>query len=397
MLDYGFTEYQTAIRDLSREIAEKEIRPIAAEYDQEAKFPWPVVKVLADADLFRVYVDEKYEGLTDGTPIMNMVIVTEELSKACAGIALAFAGTALGALPIILSGSEEQKQRWLPDIAAGRKLAAFALTEPQAGSDAAAVRTTALRDDDHFVLNGTKQWITNGGEAEIYSVIALTNPAKGPRGASCIVVEKGTPGFTFGKKEDKLGIRASATRELIFQDCRVPVANCLGREGMGFITAMKTFDASRPGVGAQALGIAQGAFDLALEYACTRRQFDAPIGSFQGLRFMMADMAMKIEAARALVYATARHIDRQPKERPTLYSAMSKCYASDVAMDVTVDAVQIFGGYGYMHDYPIEKYMRDAKITQIYEGTNQIQRDEISKVLISNFHSRAGASKARAA
>ena len=397
MLDYGLTEYQTAIRDLAREIAEKEIRPIAAEYDQEAKFPWPVVKVLADADLFRVYIDEKYEGLTDGTHIMNMVIVTEELSKACAGIALAFAGTALGAIPIILSGSEEQKQRWLPDVAAGRKLAAFALTEPQAGSDAAAVRTTAIRDGDHYVLNWTKQWITNGGEAEIYSVIALTNPAKGPRGASCIVVEKGTPGFTFGKKEDKLGIRASATRELIFQDCHVPVENCLGREGTGFITAMKTFDVSRPGVGAQALGIAQGAFDLALEYACTRRQFDAPIGSFQGLRFMLADMAMKIESARALVYATARHVDRQPAERPTLYAAMSKCYASDVAMDVTVDAVQVYGGYGYMHDYPVEKFMRDAKITQIYEGTNQIQREEISKVLISNYHSRRGAAKARAA
>jgi alkylation response protein AidB-like acyl-CoA dehydrogenase len=388
MLDYGHTEYQIAIRGLAGEIAEKEIRPVAADYDREAKFPWPIVKLLADADLFRVYVDDKYEGLTDGTPIMNMVIVTEELSRACAGIALAFAGTALGAIPIILSGNDEQKQRWLPSIAAGRKLAAFALTEPQAGSDAAAVRTTALRDGDHYVLNGTKQWITNGGEAEIYSVIVLTNPAKGPRGASCIVVEKGTPGFTFGKKEDKLGIRASATRELIFQDCRVPVENCLGREGTGFITAMKTFDVSRPGVGAQAVGIAQGAFDLAFEYACTRRQFDAPVGSFQGLRFMIADMAMKIEAARALVYATARHIDRQPKERPTLYSAMSKCFASDVAMDVTVDAVQLYGGYGYMHDYPIEKFMRDAKITQIYEGTNQIQRDEISKVLISGFHSR---------
>ncbi len=389
MLDYGLTEYQTAIRDLAREIAEKEIRPVAAEYDRDAKFPWPIVKLLADADLFRVYVDDAHEGLTEGTPIMNMVIVTEELSKACAGIALAFAGTALGAIPIILSGSDEQKNRWLPSIAAGKKLAAFALTEPQAGSDAAAVRTTAIRDGNFYVLNGTKQWITNGGEAEIYSVIALTNPSKGPRGASCIIVEKGTPGFTFGKKEDKLGIRASATRELIFEDCRVPVENCLGREGTGFITAMKTFDVSRPGVGAQALGIAQGAFDLALEYACTRRQFDAPIGSFQGLRFMMADMAMKIEAARALVYATARHIDRQPKERPTLYSAMSKCFASDVAMQVTVDAVQVFGGYGYMHDYPIEKFMRDAKITQIYEGTNQIQREEISKVLISGFHSRA--------
>ncbi len=393
MLDYGLTEYQSAIRDLAREIAEKEIRPVAAEYDRDAKFPWPIVKLLANADLFRVYVDDKYEGLTDGTPIMNMVIVTEELSKACAGIALAFAGTALGAIPIILSGNDEQKQRWLPDVAAGRKLAAFALTEPQAGSDAAAVRTSAIRDGEHYVLNGTKQWITNGGEAEIYSVIALTNPAKGPRGASCIVVEKGTPGFSFGKKEDKLGIRASATRELIFEDCRVPVANCLGREGTGFITAMKTFDVSRPGVGAQAVGIAQGAFDLALEYACTRRQFDAPVGSFQGLRFMIADMAMKIEAARALVYSTARHVDRRPKERPTLYAAMSKCFASDVAMDVTVDAVQIFGGYGYMHDYPIEKFMRDAKITQIYEGTNQIQRDEISKVLISSFHSRHSATR----
>jgi len=394
MMDYAFTEYQVAIRDLAREIADKEIRPVAAEYDREAKFPWPVVKVLAQTDLFRVLIHDEHGGITDGTPIMNMVIVTEELSKACGGIALSFAGSALGTLPIMLSGSDEQKARWLPDIAAGKKLAAFALTEPQAGSDAGAVRTTALRDGDHYVMNGTKQWITNGGEAEIYTIIALTNPAKGPRGASCIVVEKGTPGFSFGKKEDKLGIRASATCELVFQDCRVPIANCLGREGTGFITAMRTFDASRPGVGAQALGIAQGAFDLALEYACTRRQFDVPIGSFQGLRFMLADMAMNIEAARALVYATARHIDTRPKERPTLYSAMSKCFASDVAMDVTTDAVQIFGGYGYMHDYPIEKYMRDAKITQIYEGTNQIQRDEMSKTLISGFHSRRPATRA---
>jgi alkylation response protein AidB-like acyl-CoA dehydrogenase len=397
MMDYGFTEYQAAIRDLAREIAGKEIRPVAAEYDREGKFPWPIVEELAKTDLFRVFIDEQFEGMSDGTPIMNMVIVTEELSKACGGIALSFAGTALGTIPIILSGSDEQKQRWLPDIAAGKKLAAFALTEPQAGSDAGGVRTTALRDGDHYVLNGTKQWITNGGEAEVYSVIALTNPAKGPRGASCIVVEKGTPGFTFGKKEDKLGIRASATRELVFQDCRVPVENCLGREGTGFITAMKTFDVSRPGVGAQALGIAQGALDLAVEYACTRRQFDTAISSFQGLRFLLADMAMKVEAARALVYATARHIDKQPKERPTLYSAMSKCFASDVAMQVTTDAVQVFGGYGYMRDYPIEKYMRDAKITQIYEGTNQIQREEMSKVLISNFHGRASSSASRAA
>jgi butyryl-CoA dehydrogenase len=393
-MDYGFTEYQTAIRNLAREIAEKEVRPVAAAYDREARFPWPIVKVLAETDLFRVYIDDTYGGASDGTPIMNMVIVAEELSKACGGIALSFAVTALGALPIILSGSEKQKQRWLPDIAAGKKLACFALTEPQAGSDAGAVRTTALRDGDHYVLNGSKQWISNAGEAEIYSVIALTNPAKGPRGASCIVVEKGTRGFTFGKKEDKLGIRASITRELVFRDCRVPVEHCLGREGMGLVTAIRTLDFSRPGVGAQAVGIAQGAFDLALEYACTRRQFDAPVGSFQGLRFMIANMAMKIEAARALVYATARHIDARPNGRSNLYSAMSKCFASDVAMEVTTDAVQIFGGYGYMRDYPIEKYMRDAKITQIYEGTNQILRDEMSKVLIGRFHSHRPASRA---
>lgn len=387
MLDYGLTEDQRTIRDLAREIAEKEIRPVAAEYDRTGEFPWPIVRVMAQCDLFRVFIDEKYGGMDGGTPTMNMVVVTEELSRACAGIALSFAGTALGAMPIILSGSEEQKQKYLPGIAEGKRLAAFAITEPQAGSDAGGIRTTALRDGDHYVLNGSKQWITNGGEADIYTVIVLTNPTKGPRGASALVVEKGTPGFSFGKKEDKMGIRASATCELIFQDCRVPVENLLGREGTGFITTMHTFDASRPGVGAQALGIAQGALELALEYACNRRQFGSPVSSFQGLQFMMADMAMKIEAARALVYATARYIDTQPKERPTLYSAMSKCFASDVAMEVTTDAVQIFGGYGYMRDYPIEKYMRDAKITQIYEGTNQIQRDEIAKVLIGEYRS----------
>jgi butyryl-CoA dehydrogenase len=382
VLDYGLTEEQRAIRDLARSIAEKEIRPVAAEYDRTGEFPWPIVKTLAAADLFGVIVDAEYGGIGDGSRSMNMVLVTEELSRACGGIALAFAGSALGALPLILSGSPEQKRKYLPDLATGKRLGAFALTEPQAGSDAGGIRTTAIKDGDHYVLNGTKQWITNGGEAEIYTVIALTNPAKGPRGASALVVEKGTPGFSFGKKEDKMGIRASSTRELIFQDCRVPAENLLGREGTGFITTMRTFDASRPGVGAQALGIAQGALDLAVDYAIGRRQFGSPVSSFQGLRFLLADMAMKVEAARALIYATARYIDSCPKERPTIYSAMSKCFASDVAMQVTTDAVQVFGGYGYMRDYPIEKYMRDAKITQIYEGTNQIQREEISKILI---------------
>jgi len=382
VLDYGLTEEQRAIRDLAREIADNEIRPVAAEYDRTGEFPWPIVKTLAAADLFGVFIDDAYGGIANGSRTMNMVLVAEELSKACGGIALAFAGSALGALPIQISGSEEQKQRFLPDIASGKRLGAFALTEPNAGSDAGGIRTTAIRDGDHYVLNGTKQWITGGGEAEVYSVIVLTNPAKGPRGASAIVVEKGTPGFSFGKKEDKMGIRASATRELIFEDCRVPAENLLGREGTGFITAMRLFDASRPGVAAQALGIAQGALDLAVDYAIGRRQFGAPVSSFQGLRFLLADMAMRVEATRALVYATARHIDSCPKVRPTIYSAMAKCFASDMAMQVTTDAVQVFGGYGYMRDYPIEKYMRDAKITQIYEGTNQIQRDEIGKILI---------------
>jgi alkylation response protein AidB-like acyl-CoA dehydrogenase len=381
VLDYGLTEDQQAIRELARTIAEEQIRPVAAEYDVTGEFPWPVVKKMAEVDLFATLVPEEYGGL-GGTMTMNMVLVTEEISRACGGIALSYAGTALGTLPIIIAGSHEQKQRFLPKVASGERLCAFAITEPDAGSDAGGVRTTAIRDGDHYVLNGTKQWITNGGDAEIYTVVALTNPQKGPRGASVLVVEKDTPGFSFGKKEDKMGIRASSTRELIFEDCRVPVENLLGREGTGFITAMKTFDASRPGVGAQALGIAQGALDLAVGYSITRRQFGHPISSFQGLRFMLADMAMKVEAARALIYAVSRHIDSGSKARPTMYSAMSKCFAGDMAMEVTTNAVQVFGGYGYMRDYPVEKYMRDAKITQIYEGTNQIQRDEIGKILI---------------
>ena len=382
MLDYQLTEEQVMIRDLARTIADNEIRPVAAEYDRSGEFPWPVVAKIAEAGLFGVFIDEAYGGLAGDSRTMNMVLVTEELSKACGGISLAFASTALGALPIIVSASEEVKQRFLPAVASGERLAAFALTEPQAGSDAAGIRTTAVREGDHYVLNGLKQWITNGGDAEIYTVVVLTNPDKGARGASALVVEKDTPGFTFGKKEDKMGIRASSTRELIFEDCRVPVENLIGREGTGFITAMKTFDASRPGVGAQALGIAQGALDLAVDWSISRRQFGSPVSSFQGLRFLLADMAMKVEASRALIYATAKHIDANPKTRSTIYSAMSKCFASDVAMSVTTDAVQVYGGSGYMRDYPIEKYMRDAKITQIYEGTNQIQQLVIANSII---------------
>ncbi|NQT00270.1 MAG: acyl-CoA dehydrogenase family protein, partial [Candidatus Omnitrophica bacterium] len=263
----------------------------------------------------------------------------------------------------------------------GKRIAAFAITEAAAGSDAGNMQTTARKEGDHYILNGTKQWITNGGEAEVYTIIAMTDKTKGTRGASAFIVEKDTPGFTFGKKEDKLGIRASATRELIFTDCKIPKENLLSRAGMGFIVAMKTLNTSRPGVAAQAVGIAQGALDLAIDYARGRVQFGKSISSFQGIQFMLADMATQIEAARALVYATCRHVASGAKS-VSRESSMSKLFASDVSMKVTTDCVQIFGGYGYMRDYPIEKFMRDAKITQIYEGTNQIQRDVIAHQLI---------------
>ncbi|MBN3037828.1 MAG: acyl-CoA dehydrogenase [Candidatus Omnitrophica bacterium] len=378
-MDYQLNEQQIMIRDLARQIAQEKIRPKAAEYDEQEKFPWDIMEVLAQSDLFGVYIDEKYGG--SGGGVMELAIATEELSKACGGIAVCFAASALGTYPIILFGSEEQKQKYLPDLASGKKIAAFALTEASAGSDASNVQTTARKEGDHYVLNGTKQWITNGGEAQVYTVVAMTDKSKGARGASTFIVEKDTPGFTFGKKEKKLGIRASATRELVFTDCKVPKENLIGREGMGFIVAMKTFDSSRPGVAAQAVGIAQGALDLAVDYARQRVQFGKSISSFQGVQFMLADMATQIEASRTLVYAACRHVDSGAKN-VAKESSMAKLFASDVAMKVTTDCVQIFGGYGYMRDYPIEKYMRDAKITQIYEGTNQIQRDVIAHHII---------------
>jgi butyryl-CoA dehydrogenase len=382
-MDHFLTEEQQFMKDVAKDLAEKRFKPVSAHYDETGEFPWPEVEAMAAADIFRVFIPEDYGGMAGTSPIMNMCVVTEELSKVDGAIALAFAATGLGTFPILVSGTDEQKQKWLPRIADGKSLAAFALTEPNAGSDAAAVQTRAVEDGDCYVLNGTKQWITNGGEAEIYTVFTLTDPDRGARGFSCFVVEKGTEGFTFGKKEDKMGIRASATRELIFQDCRVPRQNLLGRRGTGFFTAMKTFDQSRPGVAAQALGIAAGALELAVNYSRERVQFGQPISANQGLRFLLADMAMKVESARALVYSVARWIDSNPDEKVTAYSAMAKCWASDVAMEVTTNAVQVFGGYGYMKEYPVEKMMRDAKITQIYEGTNQIQRDEIGRGLIA--------------
>jgi alkylation response protein AidB-like acyl-CoA dehydrogenase len=379
LMDYGLSETQVMIRDLCRQIAQEKIKPIREHYDEANEFPHEIVKIFADADLCGVYIEEQFGGLGGG--IMELSVAVEELSKVCSGIALALAATALGTFPIILFGTDDQKKKFLPRIASGQSLAAFGLTEANAGSDAGGIRTTAVLDGDHYVLNGTKQWITNGGEADIYSIVAITNKAKGPRGASAFIVEKGTPGFTFGKKENKMGIRASATRELVFQDCRIPKANLLAKEGMGFIVAMKTLDSSRPGVAAQALGIAAGALDEAVAYSRQRRQFGKPICSFQGVQFMLADMATQVEAARAMIYAAARHIDSGAKNISKI-SAMCKLFASDTAMKVTTDAVQILGGYGYMKEYPVEKMMRDAKITQIYEGTNQIQREVIGLALI---------------
>ena len=381
-MEHHLTEEQQTIRELARTIAEEKVKAVRAKYDEEGIFPWDIVKELAQVDLFRVFIPAAYDGVVEqGLGITNMCLVTEELSKACGWIALAFAGTALGAFPILLFGSEEQKKKYLPPMAEGKKLAAFGLTEPMAGSDAGSLRTTARREGDEYVLNGTKVFITNGSEAEIYTTVALTNPEKGARGASCFIVEKGTPGFTFGKKETKMGIRASVTSELVFDNARVPAANLLGREGMGFIVAMKTFDISRPGVAAQALGIAEGALEETLKYAHQRHQFDQSIINFQGIQWMLADMATQIEAVRSLIYSLADRIDGGDTKDIGHLSAMAKVLASDVAMKVTTDAVQILGGYGYMTDYPVEKMMRDAKITQIYEGTNQIQRNVIGAYL----------------
>ena len=378
-MNYFFSEEQKMIQETARQIAEEKIKPVALKYDEEGIFPWDILKVLADADMFGVYLPEQYGGM--GFGLFELCLIIEELSKACGGIALSYAGNALGLFPILLHGTEEQKSKYLPDLAIGKKLAAFGLTEANAGSDALGMKTIAKKEGDKWVLNGTKQWITNGGEAEIYTVFAKTNPARGARGLTCFIVEKGTPGFTFGKKENKMGIRSSATRELVFQNCEVPAENVLGGEGKGAIVAINTLNNSRPGIGSQALGIAAGALEDAVQYSHQRVQFGQPVSSFQAVQHMLADMATKVEAARALLYATARTIDSGVKSF-TLESAMSKLYCSDVAMEVTTDAVQVYGGYGYMREYPMEKRMRDAKITQIYEGTNQIQRNEIALGLI---------------
>ncbi len=378
-MDYFLNEEQLMIKELTRQIAEEKVIPVRAELDEKEEFPSEIMKAIAQSDLFRLFVPEEYDGLGKGS--LELAIAIEELSRACLGVATSYAADALGTYPILLYGTTEQKKKYLPDIASGKRLVAFALTEASAGSDAGGIQTTARLEGDEYVLNGTKQWITNAGVADIYTVIALTDKSKGARGASAFIVEKGTEGFSFGKKERKLGIRASITSELIFENCRIPKENIIGKEGMGFIVAMKTLDNSRIGVGAQGVGVAQGAFEEAIRFAKERKQFGQPITSFQAIQHMLADMATQIEAARALVYSVSRYIDSGAKDI-SKESAMAKLFSTDVAMKVTVDAVQIMGGSGYMRDYPVEKMMRDAKILQIYEGTNQIQRNVIAQALI---------------
>lgn len=380
-MDYFLTEEQIMIRDLARQIAEERVVPVRHELDETEEFPWEIMKVLAQSDLLGIFIPEEHGGLGKGC--LELCIAIEEISRACLGVSTSYAANALGTFPILLNGSAEQKKKYLPDIASGKKLVAFGLTEANAGSDAAGIQTTARLEGNEYVINGTKQWITNGGAADIYTIIAITDKSKGPRGASAYIVEKGTPGFTFGKKEKKMGIRASVTSELVFDNCRVPKENLIAKEGMGFLIAMKTLDGSRTGVGAQGVGVAQGAFDEAVKFARQRVQFGHPIISFQAIQHMLADMATDIEAARALVYAVARFIDSGIKD-VSKESAMAKVFATDVGMRVTTNAVQVMGGSGYMREYPVEKMMRDAKILQIYEGTNQIQRNVIGQAIIKD-------------
>jgi len=377
-MDYFLTEEQQMIVDIARQITDERIIPHRAELDEKHEFPRAILNEIAQADLFGIPVPEEFGGFGGGC--FDIALAIEQFGRGCIGVGTAFAASFLGIYPILISGSEEMKQKYLPDVATGKKFAAFGLTEANAGSDASGIQTTAVLDGDHWVLNGTKQWITNGGEAEIYSVVAITDRSKGPRGASMFVVEAGDPGFSCGPKEKKMGIRASSTTELIFKDCRIPKDRIIGRAGTGFITVMKTLDSSRPGIAALGVGLAQGALDEAARYAKQRVQFGKPIIAFQAVQHMLADMAIGVEAARALVYNAARHIDAHPKDMSKV-SSMCKVFATDVAMKVTTDAVQVMGGYGYMCEYPVEKMMRDAKILQIYEGTNQIQRNVIGQEL----------------
>jgi alkylation response protein AidB-like acyl-CoA dehydrogenase len=368
---YELSEEHGLLRETVRALAEEKIAPTAAETDETAEFPQVAYEALVQAELHAVHIPEAYEGA--GADALATVIVIEEVARVCASSSLIPAVNKLGTVPILLSGSEDLKKRYLSAVARGEAMFSYALSEPEAGSDAAAMRTRAIRDGDHWVLNGTKRWITNAGVSEYYTVMAVTDPTARSKGISAFVVEKSDEGVSFGAPERKLGIKGSPTREVYLDNVRIPADRMIGEEGTGFATAMKTLDHTRITIAAQALGIAQGALDYAKGYVKERKQFGKPIADFQGVQFMLADMAMKIEAARQLTYAAAAKSERGDADL-TFQGAAAKCFASDVAMEVTTDAVQLLGGYGYTRDYPVERMMRDAKITQIYEGTNQVQR-----------------------
>ena len=380
MIKELYTDQQIDLYQRSRELAETVMRPVAAKYDVEQEYPWEVQKAIKEAGLSGVWIPQEYGGMGGG--VLDLCIVVEEFSRACGGMGVGFAVNALGSFPIIVSGTEEQKRRWLPGIAAGDDLIAFGLSEAEAGSDAGSMTTQGEKDGDEYVLNGEKKWNTGGAVAKYNTIFAVTNPGRGARGVSAFVVDRDTPGYSVGKHEDKMGIRCVPVVEIHLENCRVPTSNLLGGvEGQGFKHAMMTLDRARPGVAAQAVGLAQGAIDLTIQYTHERQQFGQSVSSFQGVQWMLADMSTQVEAARQLVHHAARVIDSGHKHI-TKVSAMCKLMATDAAMKVTTDCVQLFGGYGYCKDYPIEKYMRDAKITQIYEGTNQIQRLVIARNLL---------------
>jgi alkylation response protein AidB-like acyl-CoA dehydrogenase len=371
-------EYE-AVRAAVRALSEKEIAPYAAEVDEQERFPHEARTALTRADFHAVHVPEAYGG--QGADSVATCMVIEEVARVCASSSLIPAVNKLGTIGLLLAGSEQLRKQVLPSMAAG-SMASYALSEREAGSDAAAMRTRARRDSDHWVLNGTKCWITNAGESSWYTVMAVTEPDKGTSGISAFIVHRDDPGFSVGPKERKLGIRGSPTREIYFEDCTIPADRIIGEPGTGFKTALQALDHTRPTIGAQAVGIAQGAVDASIAYVKQRQQFGKPIADFQGVQFMLADMAMKTEAARQLVYLAAARAERGEGKLGFISSA-SKCFASDVAMEVTTDAVQLFGGYGYTRDFPVERMMRDAKITQIYEGTNQIQRLVMARALLN--------------
>ncbi len=379
-----FTTYQLGeehdlLRKSVRTMAEAKIAPRAAEIDETAEFPWDVYEEIKRNDLHAVHIPEAYAGA--GADAISSAIVIEEIARVCASSSLIPAVNKLGTQGLLLSGSEDLKQRYLPMLARGEGMFSYALSEPEAGSDAASMKTRAVRDGDSYVLDGSKRWITGAGVSKWYTVMAVTDPEKKANGISAFVVHADDPGFSVGKLEKKMGIKGSPTGELYFDSCRIPADRMIGEEGTGFKTALRTLDHTRLTIGAQALGIAQGAFDYALGYTKEREQFGKPIAQFQAVQFMLADMAMKTEAARQLIYVAAAKAERMEPDL-TFISAAAKCFASDTAMQVTTDAVQLLGGYGYVTDYPVERMMRDAKITQIYEGTNQIQRVVMARNLL---------------